>query len=572
MADMGDKISRTVSITAERDLYYDNEEIRGEVTFNDNHKKSTTYRSVMIILWARYIEFVNGATGEVFTIHMLKRPVAHEMVMEPGDKKTVPFTFTVPANSPPSVNTRFGAVQWRVAIVHENASGRGVSAAASKLFRKASLYHSLPAFVPTAQNEVKLVGSGNMLRAEARLSKDVYSPDEEVQVHITVHEADTFKVPTVTGVKAKVMQRMWVRKNGKPAMRQVDMRLAKVTSEIATWDITHLANGMGTVAEQTLSLTPALDSPHQRPRCAYQIVQRADYAKKLTHKNTLPPTCKYSDNGKEVLIQYEVQLEIRVPSGNDILLSLPFVLQSAPEEALRVNTEPEDEFMLKVPMFAALDDELPEYEDVGRLSLPTYSSLRRNSVDTVFANAAPAYEECEGTETLHIPAGAFQVKPAPRRHSMALFSPPAPQVTVSEGETPQTARRSRRSSLSVFGLLGPKDPVEKDGAQADTLAVAAASASDGSATSLDGSATPQARPRRKSVSGMLLETTISATATRTLRRLRAPSQGQPPSISGQRRSSIRGDDEPRDSTQELTSLKARYAQTPEIILPSAADL
>lgn len=567
MAESGDKISRTVSIKAERDLYYDNEEIRGEVTFNENHKKTTTYRSVMIILWARYIEFVNGATGEVFTIHMLKRPVAHELVMEPGETKTVPFTFTVPANSPPSVNTRFGAVQWRVALVHENASGRGVSAAASKLFRKASLYHSLPAFVPTAQNEVKLVGSGNMLRAEARLSKDVYSPDEEVQVHITVHEADTHKVPTVTGVKAKVMQHMWVRKNGKPAMRQVDMRLAKVTSDIAKWDITHLTNGMGTVAEHTLSLTPTLDSPVQRPRCAYQIVQRADYAKKLTHKNTLPPTCKFSDNGKEVLIQYEVLLEVRVPSGNDIILTLPFVLQSAPEEALRANTEPDEEFMFKVPMFAALDDELPEYEDVGRLSLPTYSSLRRNSVDTVFANAAPAYEECEATEALHIPATSFQVKPAGRRHSMALFSPPA-QLPVPEGETPQTARRSRRASLSVFGFLG-KDQAEKE---AETMAGSATSGSEGSATTLDGSSTPQSRPRRKSVSGMLLETTISATATRTLRRLRAPSQTQPPAAQGERRRpSMRVDDEPGDSAQEMSSLKARYAQTPQIVLPSGAD-
>jgi hypothetical protein len=47
-------------------------------------------------------------------------------------------------------------------------------------------------------------------------------------------------------------------------------------------------------------------------------------------------------------LTYEVRVEIRTPSGNDIMLTLPFSLQSKPEEALQLAESDPEEFMLKV--------------------------------------------------------------------------------------------------------------------------------------------------------------------------------------------------------------------------------
>jgi hypothetical protein len=68
-----------------------------------------------------------------------------------------------------------------------------------------------------------------------------------------------------------------------------------------------------------------------------------------------------------VYLTYEVKVEIRTPSGHDILLTLPFTLQNQPGEALtlaRAAEEDPEEFMLKVPAYATIDDELPAYDEV----------------------------------------------------------------------------------------------------------------------------------------------------------------------------------------------------------------
>jgi hypothetical protein len=69
----------------------------------------------------------------------------------------------------------------------------------------------------------------------------------------------------------------------------------------------------------------------------------------------------------QVYLTYEVKVEIRTPSGHDILLTLPFTLQNQPGEALtlaRAAEEDPEEFMLKVPAYATIDDELPAYDEV----------------------------------------------------------------------------------------------------------------------------------------------------------------------------------------------------------------
>lgn len=89
-------------------------------------------------------------------------------------------------------------------------------------------------------------------------------------------------------------------------------------------------------------------------------------------------------------LTYEVVVEIRTPSGHDINLAMPFTLQNKPDEALTVaaaDGDPED-FMLKVPAYATIDDELPAYEEVDTLSVPTYTTLRRGSANTIFMLAA----------------------------------------------------------------------------------------------------------------------------------------------------------------------------------------
>jgi hypothetical protein len=46
-----------------------------------------------------------------------------------------------------------------------------------------------------------------------------------------------------------------------------------------------------------------------------------------------------------------------------------------------------------VPAYATIDDELPAYDEVQELSVPTYTSLRRKSADTIFLLAEPAFSD-----------------------------------------------------------------------------------------------------------------------------------------------------------------------------------
>jgi hypothetical protein len=124
----GDKKSKFVTISIEKDVYFGNTDIKGEVTFGEP-PKPTTLKTVMIILWARYIEYPrNGGPRESMSLHMSRRPVAQEMELIPGEEpKVVPFQFTIPSDVPSSIMTPLGAVQWRIAVVNEITSGRGMT-------------------------------------------------------------------------------------------------------------------------------------------------------------------------------------------------------------------------------------------------------------------------------------------------------------------------------------------------------------------------------------------------------------------------------------------------------------
>lgn len=123
----GEKRSKYVSIKIERDVYFGNTEIKGEVIFNEP-PRPIFLKTVMIILWARYIEFPrNGGPRESMSLHMGRRPVAQELEVFPGmEPKVVPFQFTIPSDVPSSIWTQLGAVQWRIAVVHESDNSRGV--------------------------------------------------------------------------------------------------------------------------------------------------------------------------------------------------------------------------------------------------------------------------------------------------------------------------------------------------------------------------------------------------------------------------------------------------------------
>jgi hypothetical protein len=122
----GEKASKFVTVKIEKDVYFGNTDVKGEVTFGDP-PKPTILKTVMIIMWARYIEYPkNGGPRETMSLHMSRRPVAQVMELLPGEPpKVVPFQFTVPPEVPSSIMTPLGAVQWRIAVVHEISGGRG---------------------------------------------------------------------------------------------------------------------------------------------------------------------------------------------------------------------------------------------------------------------------------------------------------------------------------------------------------------------------------------------------------------------------------------------------------------
>lgn len=247
-------------------------------------------------------------------------------------------------------------------------------------------------------------------------------------------------------------------------------------------------------------------------------------------------------------------------SGDDIILSIPFVMQTNPEEAIGASAgAAEQEVMDKLPVFVNMDDGLPEYDEVNTLSLPSYTSLRRNSVDSVFSAALTP-------DDMLSPA----VSPANdrnRRHSSALVAvPPAVLEVPSSSESARVAVHSparRRNSLSVFGRREKSDDAANKldritGPVPDSPVLAHPQETGPSPDSARSNA------RRRSAASVLLENPVSATANRAMRRLRSNTLNalSAPSSSGSRRNSLRAGAETAEGEEDpaavLASFKARY--------------
>jgi len=485
----------SVDVTLERDVYYDNEEVRGNVAITAL-RRYVKLHNLMIVLWARLVVIDDGVSGEMVSLHISKRPTTEYFIVDAGSTENIPFIFTIPPGTPASIYSKHGIIQWRVAAVYEK-DAKTVSAIGSKIFRKASLYHSLQTFFPTSQNEKRL-GSGNLLRVEASLSKDVYAIDEAIEISLTIHENKTTKLPAIKGVNVRLFQHCFARKGARIVMKPTKSKLAKLKEKIDAFRIVHLEHG-GCVAEKAVHLICEL-ADQQFPKFAYQIIQRSNPKEDVPRINGFAPTVKYFNEDKEVVVKYEVEVEVLLPDGNDITLSLPFTMQNQRSEALRITQEDEVELSLKLPVFAALDDDLPAYDDVQHLSLPTYTSLRRASVDINMMYSAARLLSLSNNvvdEDSKILDDGLCSRNNSRARSMTMTT--TSLTNVSESIT----RRSLNSLSSTTFRTGVTSPSFRSSTE--------------SLSCVDQSV----RSRRKSAAAIILtENNLAATANRTFRRMR----------------------------------------------------
>lgn len=97
------------------------------------------------------------------------------------------FTFNIPEMTPASFESKTCAIIWTVRVAQESDEGKQITIAKTT-FRKGSLYHCMPGFIPVAKQERQwssgLLGSNHALRAEARLTKDTYIFGEAVRTCI----------------------------------------------------------------------------------------------------------------------------------------------------------------------------------------------------------------------------------------------------------------------------------------------------------------------------------------------------------------------------------------------------
>eukprot|EP01134_Creolimax_fragrantissima_P007548 CFRG7548T1 len=328
----------------------------------------------------------------VWSLYESEQVVRRDNMFKKG-LTSIEFVFALPSGMPCSFGNGTCSVDWEVRFIDRTNPIRPSTTRCRIL--KASIYRSLPGFIPTAQAERKLfMNSSKRIRIEAQLSSDVFTAGTPIGVCIKIH--NDYKLLHVKRVKTKVVQtcEAWV-EGRRLFAREVDLDFSKhdakqweklkveglsaTDMESPTTNKNHSFRS-GVVTNKEFALLPRID---KRGRCAVQktIIGKSADGKAIT-KTCLAPTTGYTlqETGMWVFIKYLVVIKCEVYGAEDINFTLNATLQNQMIENDADGAIDMESCLVFSPM-----DSPPEYNGLNINSKTSYTSLRRNSTDSVFA-------------------------------------------------------------------------------------------------------------------------------------------------------------------------------------------
>eukprot|EP01134_Creolimax_fragrantissima_P000279 CFRG0279T1 len=437
-----------VTIKTNRNVYFDNDEISGCINIQSDIDR--VFPNTMALLLCRYAAKNPSLPPreKVCTLHCTKYAVAGSLFVPVGVTK-IPFSFITPENVPPSFESRWGDVLWEIRLVHQGSASPLVTLGKLK-FRKASLYYSLPGYLPTSQAERFLYFTGKTLRIEASLSNDVVSIGDAIDVKVGMYYNTTSGKPIpVKKIKGSVIQNLFARKKSIVIMSK-EITLENTTMEPKTWAADLVTTGEGVSAEKKFSL-----KPQNVPKAC---VQRVKNAQGRVVNTMIAPSAIHDGERSTVWLKYVVVLKFVLNGAPDIVLRLPFHQQNTRDEAVACGIEDIHERMVFPE-----SEEPPVYSTHRRLSVPTYKAFRKNSIDSagcISATGGDVMEfenENENDPDLLEPTG--DVSSVASTRSITMGGSVGPSMLQGDNrfeyrvDSPTPKGRRQRSSSVVLGLI-----------------------------------------------------------------------------------------------------------------------
>eukprot|EP01134_Creolimax_fragrantissima_P004438 CFRG4438T1 len=365
------------SVQLDRQVYYGNDQVTGAVEIFTS--ETVLLPVVRVAVVCRYLYKEEYCTKRMtgHTIYSADKIIGRQYIVSPG-KTSIPFNFSLPVDMPVSINHALCNVKWDVRLFQTN--GKINKSVAHRRFKASALYYSNFGSIPTTQVENMSASSGRpKLRAEAHLARDVYTEGAAIDVNLALHCLK--RGVTVTSVNANVTQRIKFDTGGEGRLCTTKLDAAMLIP--ATWNQKWTkVNTGGKAFTHKFALVPCLPKIINTDTLAIQN----SISKDGSRKATLPPSM-YLTHGRKaggLTVSYTVDLKVGVRGGSDLSFSLPFTLQGF------INTDTISAISTNLRdciTFAVMPDQdlPPEYTRHKRESMRSYTSLRKNSLDTIFS-------------------------------------------------------------------------------------------------------------------------------------------------------------------------------------------
>ncbi|KNC80415.1 hypothetical protein SARC_07222 [Sphaeroforma arctica JP610] len=367
--------SAEYAVELDRSMYYGNDIVSGNVRVSTKIDILVPRVKVAVVCTFRLnLPFVAYGSNACRKVHICSKVLCRDLIVEAGST-SIPFSFHLPSEMPSSMTHGFCSITWDVRLFHVSENSPKVLA--YKKFKTTALYYAHTNSPPRVQYESPCPSTGqHQLRAELSLSRDVYRCNEPVDFTVVLHKLN--KHIKVKSIRAKIIQKVVVEKS--------------VDSSETNCTVDESCFRYKACKSKWIAVTTGIASTHSScliPKSAcnpnFKLATNTYKGDEDATISLSPSICLADSHGKNhFTVSYAVQVEIKVKGSANVLLCVPFSLQSshvvlddlAPS---RLGVDLLDFYSFPVPI-----EQPPEYQHHENLSVGSYTSLRRDSVNSVF--------------------------------------------------------------------------------------------------------------------------------------------------------------------------------------------
>eukprot|EP01134_Creolimax_fragrantissima_P004578 CFRG4578T1 len=360
------------SISTDREVYYGNDYVTG--TVNIQSVAPVVVPRICVAVMCRYVckNRVSLQYRKAHTIFRCMKIIGREYSV-PAGSTSIPFSFMLPTDMPASMQHPLCTVRWDIRLFRYDRQTN--MALTRKSFRMSSLYYPLPGLTPTVQAERPSVfNNSTVVRVEASVSKNIYTADNPIDLHIAFHFMK--KTVRLRKVSASVVQKVEHHEADQILSRSCVI-LDKSTLNSSKWKKRSITTKNGVALDHTFALL--LTSKVSGDTCV--AVQGND----CSESSLVPTTHTRCYNSIVwILVTYSVEISISLCGAADIELSIPIIVEGSTASSVRAGLDPET--LEDCKTFPTVGEDPPEYEHHRISSTCSYTSLRRDSADTVFSS------------------------------------------------------------------------------------------------------------------------------------------------------------------------------------------